>query len=230
MRNVLIVVDAVADHPQADDVSGKTDAIVSALKQAMALEPGTSEVQIQVVPVSALKPEMVGQAEESDRLICPLTLDIPAWLPFAAEGVYSHCRNVEALRQTVSQWGYAIGQGSLWLPIVWTARGPLYAEVIGLDKAPHPSPVFSYYQPIHLPDAERQPLYKLGHRLLKHLQAPAAVYLMQVAFHQGNLVFDRLIPFPAEPAIASLNVQTPDLFTCHWRCLTKKTILDLLVG
>jgi hypothetical protein len=230
MRNVLIVVDAVADHPQVDDVLGKTDLIVSALKQAIALEPDTSEVQIQVVPVSALVPERVEQLEGSDRLICPLTLDIPAWFPFAAEGIYSHCQNVEALRQTVSQWGYATGEGSLWLPIVWTARGPLYAEVIGLDKATHLSPVPSYHQPIHLPDAERQPLYRLGHRLLQHLQAPAAVYLMQVEFHQSKLVFDRLIPFPAEPAIASLNVQTPDLFTCHWRCLTEKPILDLLVG
>jgi hypothetical protein len=86
-----------------------------------------------------------------------------------------------------------------------------------------------YCQPIHLPDRQRQPLYQLAYRLLRSLAAPPAVYLMQFGLQEDGIQFDRLLPFPAEPAIASLGVQTPDLFTCHWRCLVGKPIHDLVI-
>jgi hypothetical protein len=87
----------------------------------------------------------------------------------------------------------------------------------------------SYAQPLHLPDRYRQPLYQLGQRLLGLVSASPAVYLLQFGFQGEEIVFDRLFPFPAAPAIASLGIQTPDLFECHWRCLTQQPIRDLRI-
>jgi hypothetical protein len=120
--------------------------------------------------------------------------------------------------------------GNLWLPIVWTARGPLYAEVISQDAQGQ------YDQPFHLKDRDRQPLYRLAQNLLSELNAPPAVYLLKFALisapinpAQHRIGFDRLIPFPAEPAVASIGVQTPNLFECHWLCLTNQPIYDLVI-
>ncbi|WP_051037993.1 hypothetical protein [Thalassoporum mexicanum] len=131
--------------------------------------------------------------------------------------------------------------GELWLPIVWTARGPLYGEVISRDQQG------KYQQPFHLKDYDRQPLYRLAQNMLSDLHAPPAVYLLQfdlvssvvdstleftpnqVGKDHHKIGFDRLIPFPAEPAIASIDVQQPNLFECHWRCLTNQPIYDLII-
>jgi hypothetical protein len=45
----------------------------------------------------------------------------------------------------------------------------------------------------------------------------------------GDVVFDRLLPFPGEPALASLGVQQPDLFAAHWQCLRGQPLLDLQI-
>ncbi|MEE3718448.1 hypothetical protein V2H45_17035 [Tumidithrix elongata RA019] len=140
------------------------------------------------------------------------------------------CDNIEDLRAWVHKH-LAVGaaDGNFWLPIVWTARGPLYAEVITQQ------PDGKYQQPFHLPDKLRQPLYDLGYRLLSHLKATPSVYLMQFslsslnALEDAEVLFDRLIPFPDEPAIASVGVQEPNLFTCHWLCLTNRPIYDLVI-
>jgi len=88
----------------------------------------------------------------------------------------------------------------------------------------------SYYQPVHLSDRHRQPLYRLGFQLLDVLSAPPAVYLLQFAWaEEYKVCFDRLIPFPDKPAIASVGVQTPDLFECHWLCITGQPIHDLVI-
>jgi hypothetical protein len=141
--------------------------------------------------------------------------------------LYQQCRDLEALRQVVRQLGYASGIGDLWLPIVLTTRGPLYAEVIG--KTNSASGHRTYHQPIHFTDELRQSLYHFSYRLLKRLSAPPSVYLVQFGVQDYTLYFDRLWPFPAQPAIASLGVQTPDLIECYWRCLTGQPILDLTI-
>ncbi|NJK60110.1 MAG: hypothetical protein HC918_07560, partial [Oscillatoriales cyanobacterium SM2_1_8] len=69
-----------------------------------------------------------------------------------------------------------------------------------------------------LSDRQRQPLYRAAFLLLDNLAAPPGVYLMQITVEP--LQFDRLLPFPDRPAVASIGVQDPDLFTCHWHCLT----------
>jgi len=169
-------------------------------------------------------------------LFCPLTLNLPSTFAWSRQTIYQQCQDVDSLRQWVEQQGLcAIGQGYCWLPIALTAKGPLYGEVIAVAG----NPIFeqpledlsqlSFYQPLHLADDWRQPLYKLGFRLLRSLSAPPATYLIQFGFEGQQICFDRLWPFPAAPAIASLGRQTPDLFMCHWLCLTNQPILDLVV-
>jgi hypothetical protein len=147
-------------------------------------------------------------------------------LETSRESIHQACDDVPGLRQWVEEKLQVVtGDFDLWLPVVLTAKGPLYGEVIGLDaSSPH-----GYRQPVDLSDQQRQPLYRLGFDLLHHLQAPPAVYLIQFGFAQEKIGFDRLFPFPAAPAVASLGVQEPDLFTCHWYCLTGKPIRDLLI-
>lgn len=174
-----------------------------------------------------------------DVLLCPLTLNLPVTLPFPrVEAVYQACRDVSDLRQRVAQQlGCAIADGCFWLPVVLTAKGPLYGEVIGLEGkavgAQLPEDLSScnssYYQPFHLSDARRQRIYHVGHQVLQLLSAPPATYLVQFGFQDTDIYFDRLWPFPAAPAIASLGVQQPDLFACHWYCLTSLPIFDLTI-
>lgn len=250
MRKVLIIVDPEDDSSQSGTLSGTTAQMVSALQQAVLqdaseekgdrpspFQQGTHSVQ--VINSGALT-QKIASAElvPSHYWLCPLTLHLPENLMFPAQTVFQDCRAVATLRQTVEAWGYQSGAGHYWLPVVLTAKGPLYAEVIGqrtgqaeaITATAKPSKSAEYGQPIHLTDAQRQSLYELGYRLLRSLQATSSVYLIQFGFEGQTLWFDRLFPFPAEPAIASLNVQQPDLFTCHWRCLTQQPVRELSIS
>lgn len=168
-----------------------------------------------------------------DALVCPLMLSVPDRLHFPERSVYERCGNVDALRGHVyTQWGYASATGDHWLPIVLTAKGPLYGEVIGCPPmAMDPAKVYTqpYQQPIHLSDQWRQPLYRLGYHLLTLLEATPGVYLLQFSLENDTLLFDRLWPFPHYPALASVGIQSPNLFECHWRCLMNQPILDLTI-
>ncbi len=217
-----------------------------------------------------------GATADPDTIFCPLTFDLldnwpadlPADLPtnrqFPQRQLFETCADVPGLRDWVQRTlGYATGNGAFWLPVVLTAKGPLYAEVIGMaktraDSSPpsidsvsppciieetghsasgsinHPlfdvQPLSSFQQPIHLPDRWRQPLYQLGQRLLTALSAPPSTYLIQFGVNDSEVCFDRVFPFPAAPAIASLGIQSPDLFTCHWLCLSQQRILDVAIA
>ena len=91
--------------------------------------------------------------------IYPMTLDLPAWLDL--DPIYAACRDIPRLQHQVAEWQVPVQAGDSWLPIVWTAKGPLYGELIGQAEDG------SYIQPIHVDDAQRQPLYQLGGRLLR---------------------------------------------------------------
>ena len=157
-------------------------------------------------------------------IVCPLTLDVPSDLVFGRRDLYEFCGNVSAARDRVQEkLQVAVGDGNFWLPVVLTAKGPLYAEAIELSGE------LSYSQPLHLSDVWRQQLYELAFGLLDLLNAPPATYLMQFGLVGENICFDRLWPFPAAPAIASVGVQVPDLFLCHWYCLTNKPIYDMQI-
>lgn len=95
----------------------------------------------------------------------------------------------------------------------------------------------SYEQPIDFSehgsdgydDQIRQSLYYLGYQLLESINAIPSVYLLQFRMLEQEIFFDRLWPFPATPAIASVESQQPDLFTCHWHCLLGNPVVDLTV-
>lgn len=234
MSKVLIVVEenreGVTDSPM-------TIRMVSALKAAIATSSKPSAT-VQVVASNTLLQHIdsfqVQDSNSKEIIICPLTLNLPSML-FEFDAVYQACRDVSGLRQRLRQQvGCSVADGCFWLPVVLTAKGPLYGEVIAaLAEEKQPKDLLfcdlNYYQPFHASDALRQQLYQMGHQLLHLLDAPPATYLMQFALKGEDVSFDRLLPFPAAPAIASLSLQQPDLFACHWYCLTSLPILDLII-
>jgi len=156
---------------------------------------------------------------EPGVIYCPLMLDLPDTFP----AIYRHCRD----RLTQRAWvettlNYPTGEGDLWLPVIWTAKGPLYGEAI----TSHPTPT----QPFHLKDQQRQPLYALAYQLLRHYEAIPSVYLLKFALGEQDIIFDRLLPFPNPAALASVGVQIPDLLTCHWLCLSNQPIRDVVIS
>jgi hypothetical protein len=203
---------------------GEKDSAAS-LKAAIAQSHPLTEVDI-----CAVAELNSGAIAAGEAIFCPLTLDVPENLVFPAQQVFQFCSNVSAARERVSrELLFPVGGGNFWLPVVLTAKGPLYAEAIG-GKPDKQSGELSYSQPVHLSDVWRQQLYELAYRLLNLLKAPPATYLMQFGFLGERICFDRLWPFPAAPAIASVGVQVPDLFVCHWYCLTNKPIYDIVIS
>jgi hypothetical protein len=160
----------------------------------------------------------------NNSLLCPLTLDISPDLEFWGQDIFNACRQTAKMQQwVVAEAGLSVGVGTCWLPIVNTRQGIFYAAAISQLGDRH-------QQTFQLTDQHRQSLYQLAAKLLEQLQAPPAVYLLTFGLVDGELVFDRLLPFPAAPALASINVQQPDLFVCHWRCLTNQPVLELLIA
>lgn len=205
-------------------VAGGEKGPAASLKAAIAQSNPLTEVNI--CGVSELNS---GAIAPGGAIVCPLTLDVPSHLVFPAQDVFRFCGNVSVARDRVAQdLQVPVGDGNFWLPVVLTAKGPLYAEAIGAE-ADKQSGELSYSQPVHLSDVWRQQLYELAYRLLNLLNAPPATYLMQFGFVGERICFDRLWPFPAAPAIASVGVQVPDLFVCHWYCLTNKPIYDIQI-
>ncbi len=206
-------------------VAGCEQGPADRLKAAIAQSDPLTEVEI--CAVSELN---CGAIALSGAIVCPLTLDVPSNLVFPGQDVFRFGANVSAARDRVAQeLQVPVGDGNFWLPVVLTARGPLYAEAIAGDSDKL-SGELSYSQPLHLSDVWRQQLYELAFRLLDLLNAPPATYLMQFGFVGDRICFDRLLPFPAAPAIASVGVQVPDLFVCYWYCLTNKPIYDLQIN
>ncbi len=204
----------------AGDSRGPADRLLEAIAQS---DPVT---EVNICGVSEL---YSGAIADGGAIVCPLTLDLPSDLVFPGQDVFRFCANVAAARDRVGQeLLFPVGDGNFWLPVVLTAKGPLYAEAIAAESDKL-SGELSYRQPLHLSDVWRQQLYDLAYRLLDLLNAPPATYLMQFGFVGDRIFFDRLWPFPAAPAIASVGVQVPDLFICHWYCLTNKPIYDLQI-
>ena len=229
MSKVLIIVNAeVKEAGKIIATSPVTEKMVAALKRAIAANsPETIEVEV-VAAASLWSDSAKLTADEGNSIYCPLTIQLPDSVKFPAKAIYQACQDIKGRRRWVEQnlaYKTSIGDswlGDLWLPVVLTAKGPLYGEVIGEGAIPN-----SYEQPVELADEQRQRLYHLAYQLLQSLSAPPAVYLLQFSLRGKEIVFDRLWPFPAAPAIASLGVQKPDLFTCHWYCLTNQPIRDL---
>lgn len=236
-KQMLVIVNSQLERTcKVARSSPATFRMVKALERAIAVyAPESFEVEI-VTASSLLSRPSAEIAELAARqTFCPLTIDLPANLVFPAQHVFRACKDVPGMRQWVdrelgvltasSDIPHRLEFGDHWLPIVQTLKGPLYAEAIGEGETPN-----SYRQPIDLSDRQRQPLYRLARKLLDFLQAPPAVYLLQFGWQGQDLVFDRLWPFPAAPAIASLGVQEPDLFACHWHCLMGMPLYDVAIA
>lgn len=152
-------------------------------------------------------------------IYCPMTLAVPTTFEFWGQSIGRSCQDIDRLRDlAATTTGVKVGNGgNLWLPIIWTAQDPVYREVIGgIDG--------NYQQPVDVDNLDRQQLYTFGGRLLTQLAAPPATYLVQFSQSETGMIFDRIFPFPAIPALASIGVQQPDLFDCHWRCITGRSI------
>lgn len=158
-----------------------------------------------------------------DTVYCPLTLDLPPTFEFWGQSIGQTCQDIDNLRHlAATNTGVKVGEdGNMWLPVIWTAEDPIYGAVIG-TTTPSQDPTL-----MHIDDVDRQPLHQFGYQLLTHLAAPPATYLIQFSQSGSEVVFDRLFPFPAAPALVSVNVQQPDLFACHWRCISKRSIVDV---
>ncbi len=153
-------------------------------------------------------------------IYCPMTLVVPPTFQFWGQSIGQTCQQIDCLRDLAATTiGIKVGDGgNLWLPIVWTAGDPIYREVIGkIDED-------NYQQPIHLDKIDCRSIYQFGDRLLTQLKAPPATYLVQFSQTDTGIMFDRLFPFPAIPALSSVGSQHPDLFECHWRCITHQSI------
>lgn len=230
MAQVLIVVDAGVDEQlQGTPAISESARVAIAMQQAIAQT--TPDVAIHLTTVEASWTQAA--SEQEDWIVCPLTLALPNSFSFSRRELYAICRDVETLRHRVyQQLAYPVGSGLFWLPIVLTAKGPLYAEAIAPVEPSSAvlSSTAPYIQPLHLSDRWRQAVYQMGYQVLRSLSAPPATYLVQFGFQDDRVYFDRLFPFPVAPAIASLGIQSPDLFICHWYCLIGKPILDLAIA
>lgn len=221
MSKVIIIVNAQVNK-------GKISANAPvAEKMALALSKSITESN------SCHEIEIIGGADlwskslpipdlDEDTIYCPLTIKLPDWFHFPAQQIYYACRDVEKRRKWVQQhFGYKTTKdnlwlGDLWLPIIFTPEKLFYSDIIGEGVLPN-----YYQQPYDLPSDIHFSLYTLAQDLLISIQAIPSVYLLQFKMLDNNIIFDRLWPFPATPAIATINAQKTDLFAHHWHCLKK---------
>ncbi|MFB2938305.1 hypothetical protein ACE1B6_23915 [Aerosakkonemataceae cyanobacterium BLCC-F154] len=226
MLEVWIVVDAEVNATgELVATSPATAIMIEALRKAIAESCTTIKV-FGKNNINSLK-------LPKDVVFCPLTLQLPNNFDFPEKTIFKACEKVEFFRYLISEkFGYVTRSGNFWLPVVLTEKGPVYAEAIGLrnEISPGLAVELNYSQPVHFSDAMRQQLYQMAYNILKFLNASPATYLIQFGFIDQEIWFDRVWPFPAAPAIASIDTQTPDLFTCHWYCLTNQPIIDLTIG
>ncbi|ELR97634.1 hypothetical protein [Gloeocapsa sp. PCC 73106] len=228
-RTIILINAEIKEEDKIVPISPATEKMLSSITKAIQSQNSPEPVEIEIVAAASLWSKPLPHQDEN-TIYCPLTVELPNFFKFPAQDIYHHCQNVTLLREWVTEkLGYratteTFSLGDLWLPVILSAKGPVYGEVIAEGAIPN-----SYKQPFALSDKQRQPLYHLAYQLLTFLEAPSAVYLLQFSCQQEEIVFDRLWPFPAAPALASLKGQQPDLYTCHWYCLTHQPIPEVIV-
>ncbi|MDJ0597853.1 MAG: hypothetical protein QNJ37_03285 [Crocosphaera sp.] len=228
MRKALIIVNAqVKAEGTMYLASPATEKMVMALEKAIHADSPSTQVEVMAAATLWSQKAQASKADQ-DIIYCPLTIEVPTWLSFPGQTIYQDCKNVKGRRQWVDKMlGYktSIGDswlGDLWLPIAVTPTELIYGEIIGEGAFPN-----SYEQPISLNKSLRRSLHDLAQGLLESLDAPTSLYLLQFSLKGQNIVFDRLWPFPAAPAIASLSYPHPNLFSCYWHCLTHQPLPSL---
>ena len=230
MEKVVIIINAdVSDRGQLISASPVTQKMVEALQQSIAADSADRTIEIVSAATLWSKSSRIIKKDRgtSDTIYCPLTIQIPDYFDFAQCQIFSACKDINARRRWVEKklgFKTSVGDswlGHMWLPIIMTDK-PMFGEVIGEGSMPN-----SYEHPVLIPQRQRKSLHNLARELLNSLDATPATYLLQFSLYNGEIVFDRLWPFPAAPALITLKTQQPDLFTCHWRCLTDRKVSKL---
>ncbi|BAQ65954.1 hypothetical protein [Geminocystis sp. NIES-3709] len=222
MSKVIIIVNAQVDGGKICSTAPVAEIMAIALKNSIMKDNKFHEVKIISAADLWSRSLNISQQDE-DIIYFPLTIKLPEWFNFPAQHIYFACRDLEKRRKWVQQhFGYKTSKdnlwlGDLWLPIIFSGEKFIYGEIIGEGVIPN-----SYQQPYDYPSQLYSPLQKLGGELLKSIQAIPSVYLLQFKMLEQDIIFDRLWPFPATPAIASINVQQPNLFACHWLCFNNQ--------
>ena len=231
MKKVVIIINAeVSDRGKLICASPVTQKMVEALQRSIAECSPSSVVEIVSAATLWSKNSRTNDRDkDSETIYCPLTIQLPEYFEFPQQKIYSACKDINSRRRWVEKLGFktSVGDswlGHLWLPIILCDR-PVFAEVIGEGSMPN-----SYEHPVAIPNRQRKSLHSLAQQLLDSLDAPPATYLLQFSLYNGEIVFDRLWPFPAAPALITLKTQQPDLFTCHWHCLTDRSIADISIS
>lgn len=232
MEKVVIIINAeVSDQGQLISTSPVTQKMVEALQHnILATSPSRIVEVISAATLWSKNAKGIKKDRITDTIYCPLTIQLPDYFDFPQKRIYAACKDIHARRRWVEKnlgFKTSVGDswlGHLWLPIVLTDR-PLFGEVIGEGSMPN-----SYEHPVAISQRQQQSLHGLAEQLLDSLSATPATYLLQFSFHNGEIVFDRLWPFPAAPALITLKTQQPDLFTCHWHCLIDKAIAKLNIS
>jgi len=227
MSKVIIIVNAQVEGGKISPNAPVAERMARALARGVTKSNPHSEIEI--VSAADLWSKSLQLLSPSSNLVyCPLTIKLPDWFVFPAQKIYFACRELEKRRQWVEKnFGYHTSQdnqylGDLWLPIIFTHEQLIYGSVISEGMIPN-----DYQQPCHLsPDIFRK-LCHLAENLLDSIEAIPSVYLLQFRLLEQQIIFDRLWPFPATPAIASIGTQEPDLFTCHWHCLSHQPLSEI---
>ena len=241
MHRLLIIVNAKvkeAGKIAASPVTEKmVNGLMNAVNQEVILNP-ISNLPAEIVAVEKPKPvkiEVIAAASlwsepdklrhiESGAIYCPLTIQLPYEFNFPGRNVWRACQDIKGRRRWVEEkLNYKTSTkdtplGDMWLPIIVTEKGLLYKEIIGEGAMPN-----SYQQPVNLPDRILQPLYNLAYKLLESIEPQPGVYLLQFCLRQSEIIFDRLWPFPAAPALASMRMEQTNLYTYHWYCLSAQS-------
>ncbi|MEL6441730.1 MAG: hypothetical protein AAFQ80_21060 [Cyanobacteria bacterium J06621_8] len=229
MEKVVIIINAeVSDQGKLLSASPVTQKMVEALRSSIAKSSPSKTIEIVSAATLWSRNSRISRKDKNNNAIyCPLTIQLPDYFDFPQRKIYAACKDINSRRRWVEKnlgFKTSVGDswlGHLWLPIILTER-PIFAEVIGEGSMPN-----SYEHPVLIPKRLQKSLQTLGKELLKSLSAPQATYLLQFSLYNGEIVFDRLWPFPAAPALITLKTQQPDLFTCHWHCLIEKPIAKL---
>ena len=232
MEKVVIIINAeVSDRGQLLSASPVTQKMVEALQRSIVEE--SPQIEIEIVSAATLWSKnrtTLKKDRNAETIYCPLTIQLPDYFDFPQRKIYSACKDINSRRRWVEKnlgFKTSVGDswlGHLWLPIIMTNK-PLFCEVIGEGPMPN-----SYEHPVSIPKRQKKSLHELAAQLLNSLSAPPATYLLQFSLYNGEIVFDRLWPFPAAPALITLKTQQPDLFTCHWRCMTDRKIPKISIS
>ena len=227
MEKVVIIINAeVSDQGQLISASPVTQKMVEALQYSITKHSPSKTVEIISAATlwSRNSTKIVKKDKNLNLIYCPLTIQLPDYFDFPQRKIYSACKDINSRRRWVEKnlgFKTSVGDswlGHLWLPIILTDK-LLFSEVIGEGSMPN-----SYDHPVLIPKRQQKSLHGLAEELLSSLDAPPAAYLLQFSLYNGEIVFDRLWPFPAAPALITLKTQRPNLFTCHWHCLTQKPV------